>query len=89
MQLKSGVLFVFVLAVSFLSITAEASDVSKIEDLGDSTYRVTCSSGTSRVIKRNDGRWLVTNVGGGYVGYEGSKYDSMSISEVGAYLCNM
>ena len=90
MQLKSGVLFVCVLAVSFLSMTAEASsDVSKIEDVGNSQYRVTCVSGTERMLTRKDGRWLNLSLGGGYVGYKGSQYDSMSINEVGAYLCNM
>jgi hypothetical protein len=90
MQLKSGVLFVCVLAVSLLSINAKASDVSKIEDIGNSQYRVTCTSGTERVLTKKDGRWLITSLGGGYVGnYKGHKSDSMSINEVGAYLCNM
>lgn len=73
-------------ALLLLSSTAHAG-VSKIQNNGKvsgvPSYRVECTSGSSKVIYKKNGTWYT---GGG--GHMGNRYNSWSVNEVADYVCS-
>lgn len=79
---------VTILGLSTLLFAATAyAGVSKIQNNGKisgvASYRVECTSGSSKVIYKKNGTWYT---GGG--GHMGNKYNSWSVNQVANYVCS-
>lgn len=79
---------IFMFGLGALMIAAPAyAGVSKIQNNGKiggaSSYRVECTSGSSKVIYKKNGTWYT---GGG--GHMGNRYNSWSLEKVANYVCS-
>lgn len=77
-----------VLGLGALMFAAPAfAGVSKIQNNGKisgvPSYRVECTSGSSKIIYKKNGTWYT---GGG--GHMGNRYNSWSVNDVADYVCS-
>lgn len=79
---------IMIVGASVLMFAAPAyAGVSNIQNNGKisgvSSYRVECTSGSSKIVYKKNGTWYT---GGG--GHLGNRYNSWSLDRVANYLCS-